>query len=112
MGTMLRRRLAWAMVAGVGSWCAEAAAQQLFVERGLPSQRAVFRQLDAWLHAGPHSTRPHYAALLNRVKVTFLLRFSTAHATCFVVMCTRLERKLRASAQHLTTHAAPPEPRQ
>ena len=63
-------RLAWALVAGGGSWCAEAAARREIASQGAALRRDMFSHLDAWLHANSYSSRTLYAALLDRLKVT------------------------------------------
>ena len=62
-------RLAWALVAGGGSWCAEAAARHAITLQGAALRREIFSHLDAWLHANSYSSRTLYAALLDRLKV-------------------------------------------
>lgn len=66
---VFNRRLAWALVAGGGSWCAEAAAQREIVLQSAALRRQIFSHLDAWLHANSYSSRTLYAALLDRLKV-------------------------------------------
>jgi hypothetical protein len=71
---VFNRRLAWALVAGGGSWCLEAVARREIALRGTALRQEIFSHLDAWLHANSYSSRTLYAALLDRLKVATTLR--------------------------------------
>lgn len=76
------RRLAWALVTGSGSWCAEAAARRDIELQGPAARRQVFRHLDAWLHANAYSSRTFHAMLLDRLKV-----FSNVYSLAMFIVC-------------------------
>ncbi len=63
-------RLAWAMVAGGGAWCAESAARRFCSEGGPTARRQIFTHLDAWLHATAYSPRSYYGSLLDKTKAS------------------------------------------
>lgn len=65
-------RLAWAIVTGGGSWCAEAAVRRDVAVSGRRLRRQIFSHLDAWLHANAYSSRTFYGSLLDRVKLRVL----------------------------------------
>lgn len=63
-------RLAWAIVTGGSSWCAETAVCWDIAASGHQLRRQVLSRLDAWLHANAYTSRTFYGSLLDRVKAS------------------------------------------